>query len=125
MKLSAKSRYGMLGFIEVARAGSANVRAVAQKYNISEKFLETGFNSMKKGNLLSSKSGSGGGYRMAGKPEDISVFELLSCLEGDAKIADRDFDGSEVKDFIFDNVWQKINEKIETELKNIKIKDVL
>ena len=125
MKMSAKSRYGMLGLIDVIKKGNANVADIAQEHNISKKFLESCFNELRKANLLVSKSGSGGGYRQAKKSEDISIYDVFSCLEGDAKIAQSDFDGSEIKEFIFENVWDKINEKIESDLKSISIKDVM
>lgn len=125
MKMSAKSRYGMLGLIDVAKEGPVSVNEISKKHSISKKFLESCFNQMKNSGILVSKSGNKGGYRLAKKAEDISIFEVLSCLEGDVRIAENDFDRSEVKEFIFDNVWQKINEEIEEKLKGITLGDVL
>ncbi len=124
MKMSAKSRYGMLGFIDVLQNGSVSVNEVSTKHKISKKFLEVSFNQMKKSGILVSKSGNNGGYRLAKDASGISLYDVFSCLEGDARIAEPDFDDSKIKDFIFENVWDKINENIKENLKNITINDV-
>ena len=124
MKMSAKSRYGMLGFTDVLQNGTVSVNDVAKKHNISKKFLEVSFNQMKKSGILVSKSGNNGGYRLAKDASEISLYDVFSCLEGDVNIAEPDFDNSKVKDFIFENVWDKINENIKENLKNIAVKDV-
>lgn len=124
MKMSAKSRYGMLGFIDVLKNGAVSVNEVSTRHKISKKFLEVSFNQMKKSGILVSKSGNNGGYRLSKDASEISLYDVFSCLEGDVRIAEPDFDDSKIKDFIFDNVWKKINENVETNLKNISITDV-
>lgn len=121
MKLSAKSKYGILGLTEILNSDAKmmSVREIAKKHSISEKFLESCFTELKKNSVLILRPGKNGGCRAAKKASALSVFEVLSCLEGDVKIAEPDFEESEIKEFIFDNVWQKINDDIEEKLKNI------
>ena len=121
MKLSVKSKYGILGLTEICaeNGGGLSAKSISQKHNLSEKFLEPALSDLKKSGLLISKPGKNGGCRAAKKPSDISAFDVIDCLEGDYKIAFPDFDESAVKDFIFENVWKKINDDIENQLKLI------
>lgn len=121
MKLSAKSRYGILGLTEILNSKNqlVSVSEISKKHNISVKFLEACFSDLKRSGIIISRPGRNGGCRSAKKAEDICVFDVLSCLEGDADIADKDYDESPIKDFIFENVWQKINNDTKTKLKQL------
>lgn len=126
MKMSAKSRYGILGLIEIYKSGSKmSISEIAQKHKISNKFLESCFADLKKGRILTSRAGANGGYLPAKSPDDVTLYDIILCLEGSISIADNDFDGSSIKNFIFENYWNKINTDFENFLKNRRLSDYI
>jgi Rrf2 family protein len=57
-------------------------RDLSQQENLPNKFLESILLALRRGGFLESKVGSGGGYRLARAPKDISVGDLVRRLEG-------------------------------------------
>jgi Rrf2 family protein len=58
------------------------ISELAAAENIPRKFLEFILLSLRKGDLLTSKIGKGGGYRLARDPADITIGSILRILEG-------------------------------------------
>jgi Rrf2 family protein len=54
---------------------------VAANQGISVKYLESLLSSLKTGGLVISERGKRGGYSLARPPSEISMFDVLSCLE--------------------------------------------
>lgn len=85
MLISTKGRYALRVLVDMAehRAdGFMTLREVAQRQEISEKYLEAIVKELVKGNLLSGVRGKGGGYRLCRAPEQINVGEVLRLMEG-------------------------------------------
>ncbi len=55
---------------------------LSQQEELPNKFLESILLALRRGGFLESKVGSGGGYRLARAPKDISVGDLIRRLEG-------------------------------------------
>jgi len=91
MKLSTKSRYGVRALFDLAyNSGTlpAQVQDISRRQDISPRYLEQIFQSLKKAGILSSKRGPKGGYCLARKPEDISVRDILLATEGESLFVD-------------------------------------
>jgi Rrf2 family protein len=58
------------------------IAELATAENIPKKFLEFILLSLRKGGLLTSKIGRGGGYRLAREPAEITIGNLVTVLEG-------------------------------------------
>lgn len=85
MLVSTKGRYALRVLIDMAEHHSENylpLREIAQRQDISEKYLESIVKSMVKGGILSGLRGKGGGYRLGRPPEEITVREVLRVTEG-------------------------------------------
>jgi len=65
------------------------VREISERQSIPLKYLEQIINTLKKSRLVASARGADGGYRIARPSDEITVFEILSALEGDLTIIDR------------------------------------
>lgn len=59
------------------------LKDIAEREDISEKYLEQIVSYLQKSNKVISARGSKGGYRLAKAPEQYSVGEIIRCLEGD------------------------------------------
>ncbi|MBQ9990234.1 MAG: RrF2 family transcriptional regulator [Lachnospiraceae bacterium] len=102
MMISTRGRYALRVMIDLAEhAGSEYVplKDVAQRQNISRKYLESIMTILSKNDMVEGLHGKGGGYRLSRQPEDYRVGEILrltenslapvSCLEEDAKPCER------------------------------------
>jgi Rrf2 family protein len=85
MKLSKRTEYGLRAVVQLARLWPAHYvqsRDLAQQESLPNKFLESILLALRRGGFLESKVGSGGGYRLAKSPRDISVGDVIRRLEG-------------------------------------------
>ncbi len=86
MKLTNKSSYGVRALIDLAvlydEKTPVSINWVAKKEGISRTFLEQIFNSLKNKDIIKSCRGPKGGYSLAKKPRDISVYDVVKALEG-------------------------------------------
>ncbi len=55
---------------------------IAEKENIPQKFLETILRELRNFQLLQSKRGKTGGYRLLKKPSEIKLAELMRMMDG-------------------------------------------
>lgn len=85
MMVSTKGRYALRVMIDLAEHqsdGYIPLKEIAQRQEISEKYLETILKSLVQGNLLVGLRGKGGGYRLTKSPEYYSVGTILRLTEG-------------------------------------------
>jgi Rrf2 family protein len=85
MKLSTKGRYGLRAMIDLAanaKEGPSTIHAIAERQEISERYLEQLLIPLKQSGLVKSVRGSQGGYMLGRAPQDISVGDIIRVLEG-------------------------------------------
>lgn len=85
MRISTKGRYALRLMLDLAMnsAGSfISLKVVAQRQDISDKYLEQITHQLSRAGLLQSARGAQGGYRLARQPEEYSVGEILRIVEG-------------------------------------------
>jgi len=58
------------------------IQTVSDEQNIPKRFLEQILNDLKSAGLVQSKRGVAGGYRLARRPEEISIAEIIRHVEG-------------------------------------------
>lgn len=84
MNITTKGRYALRVMLELAvhsGEGCVSLKTIAEKNNISMKYLESIVSELKKGNLLESTRGKEGGYTLNRSAGDYSVGEILRCVE--------------------------------------------
>lgn len=120
MKLSTKGRYGLRALIDLAvNSGGevVSIHSIAQRQNISERYLEQLMGKLRRAGLVDSVRGAGGGYRLARPPGEISVGEVLCALEGSLDAVtcpgNEEEPGCEGADMCVARfVWKRINDSI-------------
>ena len=83
--ISTKGRYALRVMIDLAEQGSTGyipLKDIAERQEISKKYLEIIVKEMVAGGLLTGVSGKGGGYKLCRKPEDYTVGEIIELMEG-------------------------------------------
>ena len=91
MKLSTRGRYGIHAMYELARGfGGApmSIKAIAEKQDIPEAYLEQIIAVLRRDELVTSIRGAQGGYMLARSPEEVTVGDVLRSLEGGLKLVD-------------------------------------
>jgi Rrf2 family protein len=85
MKISTKGKYGLEALLDLvvhSDGAQTNIKTIAERQGISEKYLEQIFGILKKQGILRSTRGAQGGYYLADLPEKITVRQILIALEG-------------------------------------------
>ena len=83
--ISTKGRYALRIMIDLAEHeadGRIPLKDIAERQQISKKYLEIIAKELVEGKLVSGTSGKGGGYRLIRKPEEYTVGEILELTEG-------------------------------------------
>ena len=85
MLVSTKGRYALRVMLELAQFGGEGylpLTEIAERQDISVKYLESIISVLSKAGLVDGVRGKGGGYRLNRKPEEYSVGEILKLTEG-------------------------------------------
>ena len=85
MKISTKGRYAlrmMLDLAEHQNDGFVALKDIAERQNISKKYLEQIVPILNKADVLRTTRGFQGGYRLAKSPDKYTVGEILRLTEG-------------------------------------------
>jgi Rrf2 family protein len=84
--ISKKTKYALMALMNLAIQPSGEpilIAELARSENIPRKFLEFILLSLRKGGILQSRVGKGGGYYLATSPANISLGSVVRILEGD------------------------------------------
>lgn len=85
MLVSTKGRYALRVMLELAQFGGEGylpLTEIAERQDISVKYLESIIAVLSKAGLVDGVRGKGGGYRLNRKPDEYSVGEILKLTEG-------------------------------------------
>lgn len=85
MKISTKGRYALRVMVTIAEINSGEyipLKSIAEKQDISQKYLENIMTMLSKANLVDALHGKGGGYKLCKSPSEYTVGEILRLTEG-------------------------------------------
>jgi Rrf2 family protein len=131
MKLSTKSRYGLRALIDLAlysQNGQVALHQIAARQNLSIKYLEQDFATLRKAGLVRSIKGAQGGYILARPADQIRVGDIVRILEGDLSLVDiQDVSGQQtpIRRFLIATIWQPLSEQIENHLNALSLADLV
>ena len=83
--ISTRGRYAIRIMLDLAEHDTGKyipLKDIAERQEISKKYLEIIVKDMVAGGMLVGASGKGGGYKLCRKPEEYSVGEILDLMEG-------------------------------------------
>jgi Rrf2 family protein len=88
MYVSARADYGMSAVLELARSYRISPdqwitsEFIAHEHSIPAKFLEGILRELRRANIVASRRGPEGGYRLADSPEKVTVADVIRALDG-------------------------------------------
>ena len=86
MQLSTKGRYAVRAMFDLSfysKGEPVPLSRISEREEISLHYLEQLFNKLRKGGVVESVRGPSGGFRLAKKPADITVEEIIRIVEGE------------------------------------------
>lgn len=132
MNVTTRGRYAlrvMLDLAQHAGSGFVSLKTVAERQDISMKYLEAIVCELKKAGLLESGRGKEGGYRLSRAPEDYSVGEILRVLEDNlapvACIKAGSVDCAHAGECMTLPMWRELDELTNAYLESITLQDLI
>lgn len=132
MKISTKGRYALRMLLDLAEHredGYIALKDIAERQNISKKYLEQIVPVLNRSDVLKTNRGYQGGYMLAKTPDNYTVGMILrlaegslapvTCLEGDFVECDRSCMCSALP------VWQGLYKVVNDYLDGITLQDIL
>ncbi len=132
LKISTKGRYALRFMVDLAEHhedGYIALKDIANRQNISKKYLEQIIAILNQTDFLLSNRGSQGGYKLAKAPKDYNVLEILertegslapvSCLETDVNCCERRDECTTLY------VWEGLQKVVQNYLESITLQDIL
>ena len=85
MLISTKGRYALRVLIDMAEHGSEKyikLKDIAERQEISEKYLENIVKDLVKHDIITGLRGKGGGYKLSADADQIIIGDVLKIMEG-------------------------------------------
>ena len=84
MRLSTRGRYAVMAMVDLAQhsgAGPVCLSEIAERQEISLSYLEQLFAKLRRGGLVKSVRGPGGGYRLAKPADHTTVADVVVAVD--------------------------------------------
>ncbi|MFA5320493.1 MAG: Rrf2 family transcriptional regulator [Candidatus Omnitrophota bacterium] len=131
MNLSTKGRYGVRFMLDLALNSQDQpvfLKDIAQRQEISEKYLWHLVDLLKNAGLVNSLRGAHGGYVLAKPAEEISLRDIVTVLEGDLCLVGC-VNNPAVCDraglCVMRDIWKETNDVIYSTLESFSLKDIV
>src|SRR5499427_8437922 len=85
MKLSVRGEYALRALLVLGLNYDqpvVRIQTISEQQNIPKRFLEQILNDLKSAGVVTSKRGVAGGYRLARRPEEITLAVVIRHIEG-------------------------------------------
>ncbi len=133
MKLSTKGRYAVMAMVDLATHSKGKPVAladIAERQEISLSYLEQLFGKLRKGELVRSVRGPGGGYLLARGEADTRVSDIILAVDEPIK-ATRCTPGSPAGctsskgRCLTHDLWEELGNQIYLYLSSVSLEDVV
>lgn len=131
MKISTKGRYALRVMADIALNSDEkkiSITELAERNNISDKYLEQIISLLVKQNLLVSFRGSQGGYKLSRPASEITIGDIISSTEGNLETVSC-VSGNEKCDMagscLTANVWAKLDKIVNDFFNSTTLDDVI
>ena len=132
MKISTKVRYSMSMMLDLAEhqnCGFIALKDIAERQNISKKYLEQIIPILNRSGILKTNRGSQGGYQLAKTPDKYTVGEILRLTEGSlspiACVEENPAECERSGDCAMLPIWQGLYQVINEYLDSITLQNIM
>lgn len=123
MKITTKSKNSIQLMIDLGLQGDSYVRLkdIANRQEISVKYLEQIVNSLQKNRLLLSSRGAQGGYKLARSIKEYTLGDIIRAVEGSHALEDFNLENQAS----IQGIWERLNQIIDEYLDSITLEDLI
>lgn len=133
MKLSTKGRYAVMAMVDLARHSQGKPVAlndIAVRQEISLSYLEQLFAKLRRGGLVISARGPGGGYRLARSAEETRISDIILAVDEPIKATRCEVGSSkgctgQQGRCITHDLWEELSRQIHIFLSSVSVADVV
>jgi Rrf2 family protein len=131
MKLSTRTRYGVRAILELAASqgkGPIQIKAIAERQDISIKYLEQLIAILKSAGFVRSIRGAKGGYVLAKEANQIKLSDVFNVLEGPVttvECLENENYCVRFADCVTRQVWAEVQQAIENILQSVTLQDLV
>lgn len=122
VKLSREEQYGIMALVDLAYnldGGPAQVRQIAKRQRIPQRFLEQIFAKLRQADVVIGKRGPRGGYSLAKEPREIQLEEVMRALR--PKLQEDNREDAPALANLIDNVWSEIEGSFHSTLRQVSL----
>lgn len=133
MRLSTRGRYAVMAMVDLACEGRerpVTLADIATRQDISLSYLEQLFAKLRRGGVVCSIRGPGGGYRLANPMDQIRISDIIlavdepirttRCQTGSSKGCNKDQSRCKTHD-----LWEELGRQIHIYLSSVTLADVV
>ncbi|PSO48298.1 MAG: transcriptional regulator [Cyanobacteria bacterium SW_9_44_58] len=128
VELSCKTKYALLALLELAafyqKQEPLQIRQIAEKQNISDRYLEQLLATLRRGGLVKSQRGAKGGYLLAQEPWQITLLDLVKCLEGSEGLNQDGPQISTPEQAVVKEIWDEIDQHLKAQLETYNLQNL-
>ena len=128
MKLTTRSHYSVKALLDLSLQpgyGPASVKAIAKRQSLPAPYLEKLLIKMRQAGIVQSVRGAQGGYKLANKPETISLGQILDAVgETMEPLPRHNPDVNVAEDWVTFSLWKRMHEKLKSALYTITLADL-
>jgi Rrf2 family protein len=128
VELSCKTKYALLALLELAtfhqKQEPLQIRQIAEKQNISDRYLEQLLATLRRGGLVKSQRGAKGGYLLAKEPWKITLLDLVKCLEGSEGLHQDAPQINTPEQAVVKEIWDEIDEHLKAQLEKYNLQNL-
>jgi len=122
VKLSREEQYGIMALVDLAYnlgGGPAQVRQIAKRQRIPQRFLEQIFAKLRQADVVVGKRGPRGGYSLAKDPKEIRLEEVMRALR--PKLQEDEKQDAPALAGLIDTVWSEIEGSFQSTLREVSL----
>jgi Rrf2 family cysteine metabolism transcriptional repressor len=127
--LSCKSEYALLALLELstdfAKGEPLQIRQIASQQNIPDRYLEQLLATLRRAGLVKSQRGARGGYLLARDPWKITLYDVVSCIEGFDAQTDTGKTPQTSEALVVQDVWGEVRQAAEEVLQKYTLQDLV
>jgi Rrf2 family iron-sulfur cluster assembly transcriptional regulator len=133
MKLSTKGRYAVMAMVDLARHGAqkpVSLADISTRQEISLSYLEQLFARLRRGGLVKSVRGPGGGYRLARAAGETRISDIILSVDEPIKATRCKTDSplgchSDKSRCLTHDLWAELGNQIHLYLSSVTLLDVV
>ncbi len=127
--LSCKSEYALLALLELsadqAKGEPLQIRQIASQQNIPDRYLEQLLATLRRAGLVKSQRGAKGGYLLARDPWNITLYDVVSCIEGFDAQTETAKTPKTSEALVVQDVWGEVRQSAEAVLQKYTLQDLV